>query len=122
MKLLDIAKCARPVLFENASRDYPYSLGGTAFIVKFKERSFVITARHVLNLPSFEPRQFCIQYRPDSRDFLPLSALYLVHGADEDDTDQYDIAVREVDRDAVRAELSGEYGPKPSRHGSPDDL
>lgn len=42
MKLLRITQCARPVLFENASRDYPYSLGGTAFIVKFKERSFVI--------------------------------------------------------------------------------
>ena len=111
MKLLDIAQCARPVLFENACRDYPYSLGGTAFIVKFKERSFVITARHVLNLPNFEPRQFCIQYRPDGQDFLPLAALYLVRGADEDDTDQYDIAVREVESGAVRDELYGEYHP-----------
>jgi hypothetical protein len=111
MKLLDIAKCARPVLFENASRDYPYSLGGTGFVVKFKERNFVITARHVLNLSSFEPGQFCIQYRPDAKDFLPLSALYLVRGADEADTDQYDIAVREVDSAAVHFELYGEYQP-----------
>jgi hypothetical protein len=111
MKLLSITQCARPVLFENASRDYPYSLGGTAFVVKFKERSFVITARHVLNLKSFEPRQFCVQYRPDSRDFLPLGALYLTRAADKEDTDQYDIAVREIDGDAVRAELFGEYQP-----------
>jgi hypothetical protein len=111
MKQLDIAHCARPVLFENASREYPYSIGGTAFVVKFKERHFVITARHVLNLPNFEPRQFCIQYRPDGRDFLPLGALYLVRGADEDDTDQYDIAVREVDSGAVRDELFGDYPP-----------
>jgi hypothetical protein len=26
MKLLSITQCARPVLFENASREYPYSL------------------------------------------------------------------------------------------------
>jgi hypothetical protein len=56
MKLLSIVQCARPVLFENASCDHPYLLGGTAFIVKFKERSFVITAGHVLSLKSFEPR------------------------------------------------------------------
>jgi hypothetical protein len=111
MKLLDIAKCARPVLFENDSREFPYSIGGTAFIVKFKGRSFVVTARHVLNLPSFEPRQFCIQYRPDSRDFLPLGALYLVRGADEDDSDQYDIGVREIDSEAVRPDLYDEYEP-----------
>jgi hypothetical protein len=32
MKLLSITQCARPVLFENASSDYPYSLSGTAVI------------------------------------------------------------------------------------------
>jgi hypothetical protein len=111
MKLLSITQCARPVLFENASRDYPYSLGGTAFIVRFSERVFVVTAKHVLNLQSFEPRQLCIQYRPDSKEFLPLRALYLVRGADEADTDQYDIAVREVDSGALHNEFYGEYRP-----------
>jgi len=111
MKLLDITKCARPVLFENDDREFPYSVGGTAFIVKFSGRAFVITARHVLNLKSFEPRRFCIQYRPDCRDFLPLRALYLVRGADAADTDQYDIAVREIDSAAVKIELYGEYQP-----------
>jgi hypothetical protein len=107
MKLLDIPKRARPVLFENDDREFPYSVGGTAFIVKFSGRAFVITARHVLNLKSFEPRRFCIQYRPDCRDFLPLRALYLVRGADAADTDQYDIAVREIDSAAVKIELYG---------------
>jgi hypothetical protein len=35
MKLLSITECARPVLFENASREYTYALGGIAFIAKF---------------------------------------------------------------------------------------
>lgn len=111
MKLLAILNCARPVLFANDSGEYPYSLGGTAFIVKFQGRNFVITAKHVLNLKSFEAGQLCIQYRPDGRDFLPLGALHLVRGANEDDTDQYDIAVREIDDGAAREELYCEYQP-----------
>jgi hypothetical protein len=111
MKLLDIAMCARPVLFANNSAEVPYSVGGTAFIVKFQGRSFVITAKHVLNLKNFESGQFCIQYRPDARDFLPLGALHLVRGANEDGTDQYDVAVREIDDGAVSEDLYGPYRP-----------
>jgi hypothetical protein len=44
MKLLEIVTCARPVLFANDSAEFPFSVGGTAFIVKFRGRSFVITA------------------------------------------------------------------------------
>jgi hypothetical protein len=111
MKLLGITHCARPVLFANNNREYPYSIGGTAFVVKFESLWFVVTAKHVLNLRSFAPHQSCVQYRPDGRDFLPLGALYLVHGAEEDDTDQYDIAVREVKGDILRPDLFGGYEP-----------
>jgi hypothetical protein len=46
MKLLDIAHCARPVLFENASRDYPYSLGGSALGLRNRLRA----SRHASSL------------------------------------------------------------------------
>ena len=111
MRLLDIVTCARPVLFANANPEFPFSVGGTAFIVKFQGRSFVITAKHVLNLKSFAAGQFSIQYRPDGRDFLPFGALHLARGANQDDTDQYDIAVLEIDNSAVREELYGPYPP-----------
>jgi hypothetical protein len=61
MKLLEIVTCARPVLFANNSSEFPYSVGGTAFIVKFRGRTYVITAKHVVNLRNFEAAQFCIQ-------------------------------------------------------------
>lgn len=111
MKLLDIVTCARPVLFANDNPEYPFSVGGTTFIVKFRGRSFVVTAKHVLNLKNFTAGQFAIQYRPDRRDFLPLGALHLARGANEEDTDQYDIAVREINGAAVREELYGPYLP-----------
>ncbi|MGB6307655.1 MAG: hypothetical protein WBF89_07655 [Steroidobacteraceae bacterium] len=111
MKLLEIVTCARPVLFANDSPEFPFSVGGTAFIVKFLGWSYVITAKHVVNLRSFEAGQFCIQYRPDAREFLPLGALHLARGANEGDSDQCDIAVREVDDSVVREELYGPYQP-----------
>lgn len=111
MKLLDIVACARPVLFANDNPEFPYSVGGTAFVVKFQGRSYLITARHVHNLKNFEAGQFCIQYRPDARDFLPLGALHIVRGENEEDTDQYDIVVREVDDSVMREELYGAYRP-----------
>jgi hypothetical protein len=111
VKLLAITHCARPVLFANADREYPYSISGTAFVVKFSDRSFIVTAKHVLRLGSFKPHQLCIQYRPDGKDFLPLGALYVVRGTDSEDTDQYDIAVREVDLSALQTELYGDYEP-----------
>ena len=111
MKLMGIVACARPVLFANDSPEYPYSVGETAFIVKFQGRTYLVTARHMHNLKNFEAGQFCIQYRPDSRDFLPLGAMHLVRGEDKEDTDQYDTVVREIDDRAVREELYDEYPP-----------
>jgi hypothetical protein len=70
MKLLEIVTPARPVLFANDSPEFPVSVGGTAFIVKFLGRSYVITAKHVVNLRSFEAGQFCIPYRPDAPGIL----------------------------------------------------
>jgi hypothetical protein len=50
--------CSRPVLFQNAVPAYPFSIGGTAFIVKFRNRHFVIPVKHFLNMGGFQPEQF----------------------------------------------------------------
>src|SRR5262249_10002496 len=70
-----IAKCARPVLFQNEDAGWPLSNGGTCFIVNFRDRHFVVTAKHVLNLGNFELGQFRVQYRPDLNQCLPLNAV-----------------------------------------------
>ena len=100
-RLLDILKCSRPVLFVNADRDWPVSVGGTAFVVLFHGRHFVITAKHVSNLETFGPEQLRVQYRRDLRDFMPLRNGYLVSGVDSDDTDQYQVAVWDLDEGLI---------------------
>jgi hypothetical protein len=112
VSVLDIAKCARPVLFQNEDADWPLSNGGTGFVVNFRNRHFVVTAKHVLNLDNFELGQFRIQYRPDLNQFLPLSAvLYDDPIEGELDTDQFDVAVFSVDEATLQVDLFGDYPP-----------
>lgn len=107
MPLLDILKCARPVLFYNDSEAFPYSVSGTSFFVSYHERLFAITAKHALMLREFNVQQFRIQYRVDNQEMVPTEALYTFRRVDEDDTDQDDVAVWEVARRLVRRELFG---------------
>jgi hypothetical protein len=104
-KLLSILHCSRPVLFQNADPGFPFSIGGTAFIVRFRKRHFVITAKHVLTMNGFQPEQFRIQYRADSKAFLPLKSVYWLRRSDEDDTDQFDLAAWDVDENAINVDL-----------------
>jgi hypothetical protein len=110
MPLLSILNCARPVLFYNDCQEYPYSTSGTAFIVSFNDRLFVITAKHVLRLREFEADQFRVQYRPDRPELVPTRALYTFRRAQLEDTDQDDVAAWEVEL-GVRKEMFSEYRP-----------
>jgi hypothetical protein len=110
-RLLSILHCSRPVLFQNAVATYPFSIGGTAFIVKFRNRHFVLTAKHVLNMGGFRPEQFRVQYRADRKGFLPLRSLYWLSGDDTEDTDQFDLAAWDVDENVLDVDLFGDDMP-----------
>jgi hypothetical protein len=112
MRVLDITNCARPVLFQNNDAGWPFSNGGTAFVVTFRDRHFVVTATHVLGLRNFDLGQLRVQYRPDLNQFLPLTALlYDDPVPGNDDTDRYDVAVLSVDDAALQTDLFGDYQP-----------
>jgi hypothetical protein len=111
LKLLAILKCARPVLFANADPQYPLSVGGSAFVVKFRDRHFAVTAKHVLRAGGFDASQVRIQYRPDSNNFLPLEQVYWLQSENADDTDQFDLAIWRMNEAAVRLEAFGDYLP-----------
>lgn len=113
--LLTILKCARPVLFANADPDYPYSVRGTAFIVAYSERLYVVSAKHVLTGGGFEPGQVRIQTHPEANQFVPLVARYEFPADDTVDTDQFDVVVWEVDR-AFTAHQCGTYPPYNLHH------
>lgn len=97
MKTLDILNCSRPVIFETNFEGFEYSIGGTGFIVKFYDRIYVVTAKHILKHHSWN--QLRIQYCPDERDFLTITELYSEVVVDEEDSDQFDLVVFIVEHD-----------------------
>ena len=111
VKVLDLLLCSRPVLFYNDIWEYPYSVGGTAFVVFFQGRHFVLTARHVLNLPHFQLNQFRVQYNINKPDTIPLAGVTTLKGVNADDTDQYDVAVWEVVDTLFQPPLFGDQLP-----------
>lgn len=113
--LLSILKCARPVLFQNADQEWPLSIGGTAFVVKFRNRYFVLTAKHVLK--NFRFDQFRVQYRVDSNYFIPLTAMYTLRDQNPSefasDDDQFDVVVWTTDNEHLLTDHFGKDLPYP---------
>ena len=46
--LMPLRACARPVVFETGLSTTPFSMAGTAFLVGFDRKIFIVTARHVV--------------------------------------------------------------------------
>jgi len=107
--LTSIFGCARMIIFQNDNPDYPVSISGSGFIVRYRSRLFVVTALHVTK--GFEHHQVRVQYHPNMSTVIPLLRPYTIAGNDPDDTDQYDIIVLAVDEAKLDPALFGEYRP-----------
>jgi hypothetical protein len=114
-KLLSILQCARSVFFLNQDTTWPLSNGGSAFVVRFRDRHFVLTAKHVLNLRNFRPDQFRVQYHSEAKEFIPIKHLHTLRGPDscasDQDNDQFDIAIWTLHDDHFNPEKCSDQEP-----------
>ena len=98
-----VSSSVHPLVFEIDHTDYPYSMRGTVFIVGFKKRVFVITARHNLTPEDMSP--ICVFPNDSSQQIIPLKDIFFVPRRLVDD-DFTDIAVIEVNlRDISNEEV-----------------
>lgn len=107
--LNSIFRCARPVLFATGDMDYPISIRGTGFIVRFRKKYFAVTASHVTQ--GFDLSQVRFQYHPNSSTFIPLIQPFFIHGDDPEDTDQYDIVAFSIDDSMLDFSMLKDYPP-----------
>jgi len=107
--LMSIFKCARPLLFETGIDEYPYCVNGTAFILRFRGRHFIVSAAHLLR--GFEVDQVRFQYHPSASDFVVWNAVHRLRGLDQDDTNQYDLVVFAVDEAILDCAMFNGYEP-----------
>lgn len=84
-----------------------YSIGGTAFLVRYKDRLVSITAKHVIANCHSDPTRLRIRSAAGGTSFLPLKNIlvaneYGAHG---------DIALIEIDQDLLNERLQKEICP-----------
>jgi len=97
MKIKEFGIYSRPVLFENKCDNFPYSLLGSCFGVKYKNQYLIITARHVLD--NFKDSEISVPYVFGSDKFLPINYLnHIKYDLDIDDTDKFDIVIMNIDK------------------------
>lgn len=94
------AGCSRPLYFDNENEEFPYSCVGTCFIVKYRRKLWVLTAKHVLVNSEYQVSQAMVPYSLGGEHFIPIK------GANSfDDIPNYkeatDIIVFEIDEDRL---------------------
>jgi hypothetical protein len=92
MKIADLMKCAKPLIFENKDEEFTYSFAGTCFLASFESRHYAITARHCIQSHNYKSAR--IRLEPGNLTFLQMVGVYYPNGKDYD---LYDLAAYEID-------------------------
>lgn len=100
-KLLETAK---PVVFDTGWEETPYAGIGTCFIVLYKQDTFAITAKHVIDDCSGE--SLVIFPNKETELSIPFNTYLQVTDSDGNDGDYADIAIFKVDYKALELEGS----------------
>jgi hypothetical protein len=96
-----LCSCARPVVFETGVEDAPHAVFGSSFLVGYRRRVFVITARHVLQ-PEAQTHALCVR-SPTGR-LLTLTDVFFAPASSVPD-DWADLAAVEVDLTRVCGDM-----------------
>lgn len=91
MKVNDLGKFSRPVLFENNVENYSYSMLGSCFGVEHANELYLVTAAHVLK--AYTADQVRIPYGDMNRNFIPIGQGANFNNYHTDDTDRFDISI-----------------------------
>jgi hypothetical protein len=93
MTMEQFFRCTLPVISEHPEVEWKHSFGGTAFLVRYKDRLFAVTANHVIQTHHSDPHRICILSSPVVKEFLPLKEIV----TPKIDASHADIAIIEID-------------------------
>ena len=96
-----ICQCARPVIFATDIAEYPFSIGGTAFLVGFGHNFFVITAKHVVQ--RYQPEKLVVYPSDKSKKHIRISNWWVVC-EETGNTECSDIIICKADLDLISKE------------------
>lgn len=82
--------CTRGLTFDTGDPEFPYSLGGSCFVARFRRKYFVLTARHCLN--ERRPEQALISVDQETAAYLPIRRLVIPQAPTGQDPGAADVA------------------------------
>lgn len=103
--IASVSGAVQPLVFETGFGEAPYSIFGTVFLVGFRGRAFVVTARHNLTLSGKGSNPLCIFPNDTSQRILPLQDVFFMP-MDDVSEDFADFAIIEIDRNRLDDETS----------------
>lgn len=96
--LESLAQTVQPLIFETGLEEYPYSIKGTVFLVRYQQRPYVVTANHALRPEDTAP--ICVLPSDTSREIIPLGRVFFVPRSLNSD-DSVDVAVIDINLETV---------------------
>ena len=113
MKIKELGDCVRPIIFENEEFDeYPYTVGGTCFLIEYDSRMFAVTAKHVLKNLNYKPEEVRVPpYIENMTHFLPICKSYANSIYETDGKDYADIILLEIARDKLHSDWKSRVKP-----------
>lgn len=105
MKVKELGDCVRPIVFENDEfDDYPYTVGGTCFLIEYDRKIFAVTAKHVLKNLNYKPEEVRVPpYVEGMTHFLPICKSYANSIYETEGEDYADIILLEIARDKLHS-------------------
>jgi hypothetical protein len=106
--LEQLSRSIVPVVSEHADMpEFRYSIGGTAFLVRYQDLLCVITAKHVIQNYHSDPHRIRIRTVADGTTFLPFKNV----AVSKEESAHGDIAIIEVDQQLMDQSLKSEVCP-----------
>ncbi|MGD0650999.1 MAG: hypothetical protein ABSA97_07650 [Verrucomicrobiia bacterium] len=102
LRIVDLLRFAGPLLFANEDVSFPYSLGATCMLVKFRGTYYGITPAHCLK--DRNDKSIRIGAVEQSEIFLPIRRVIRINNSETFDTDWCDLAFFEIADDRISRE------------------
>lgn len=96
-------ECTRPMCYRVPNPDLPYNIGGTCSVIRFRDRLWAVTAKHVLTNFGISPNQVLIPYQVGGYNFFPISDAFS-HENYPTDSDCTDVLIFEIDEPHIEKE------------------
>ncbi len=96
MKIDDLLKSTKPILYETGTEEWPYAFSGTCYPVKYEGALFIVSAFHCYSNVQIEPENTLYPRPDDPTGFFAFDTQVRAHATQAKDEEHFDQVVLRV--------------------------